>query len=110
MLFEIDQPILEHGGEVYGYVGDEVIESWPLSEASMTRAAWAAPWRFKIRWRAVRMTIAGASAARPECALFYTPVPWSPASAAPPNWQSFTARAHRRLPEATAPSGCEPLH
>jgi hypothetical protein len=26
MLFEIDQPILEHGGEVYGYVGDEVIE------------------------------------------------------------------------------------
>jgi adenylate cyclase len=32
MLFEIDQPILEHGGEAYGYVGDEVIESWPLSQ------------------------------------------------------------------------------
>jgi class 3 adenylate cyclase len=32
VFFDIDQPILEHGGEVYGYVGDELIASWPLAE------------------------------------------------------------------------------
>jgi adenylate cyclase len=32
VFFDIDQPILEHGGEVYGYVGDELIASWPLDE------------------------------------------------------------------------------
>ena len=31
-FFDIDQPILEHGGEVYSYVGDELIASWPLRE------------------------------------------------------------------------------
>jgi adenylate cyclase len=29
-FFDIDQPILEHGGEVYSYVGDGLIASWPL--------------------------------------------------------------------------------
>jgi class 3 adenylate cyclase len=29
-FFDIDQPILEHGGEVYSYVGDGMIASWPL--------------------------------------------------------------------------------
>ena len=32
VFFDIDQPILEHGGEVYNYVGDELIASWPLRE------------------------------------------------------------------------------
>jgi adenylate cyclase len=32
VFFDIDQPLLEHGGEVYQYVGDELIASWPLSE------------------------------------------------------------------------------
>jgi adenylate cyclase len=31
VFFDIDQPILEHGGEVYSYVGDELIASWPLA-------------------------------------------------------------------------------
>jgi adenylate cyclase len=32
VFFDIDQPILEHGGEVYNYIGDELIASWPLRE------------------------------------------------------------------------------
>ncbi|HLT01082.1 MAG TPA: adenylate/guanylate cyclase domain-containing protein [Geminicoccaceae bacterium] len=32
VFFDIDQPILEHGAEVYGYVGDELIASWPLEQ------------------------------------------------------------------------------
>jgi adenylate cyclase len=32
VFFDIDQPILEYGGEVYNYVGDELIASWPLRE------------------------------------------------------------------------------
>src|SRR5918994_7842896 len=32
VFFDIDQPIVEHGGEVYNYVGDELIASWPLRE------------------------------------------------------------------------------
>lgn len=32
VFFDIDRPILEHGGEVYDYVGDELIASWPLEE------------------------------------------------------------------------------
>jgi class 3 adenylate cyclase len=30
-FFDVDQPILEHGGEVYSYVGDGLIASWPLA-------------------------------------------------------------------------------
>jgi adenylate cyclase len=30
-FFDIDEPIVAHGGEVHAYVGDEVIVSWPLS-------------------------------------------------------------------------------
>jgi len=30
-FFDIDQPILEHGAEVYNYVGDGLIASWPLT-------------------------------------------------------------------------------
>jgi adenylate cyclase len=33
VFFDLDRPILEHGGEVYSYVGDELIASWPLKEA-----------------------------------------------------------------------------
>ena len=32
VFFDIDQPIVEHGGEVYNHVGDELIASWPLRE------------------------------------------------------------------------------
>ena len=32
LFFDIDQPILEHGAEVYSYVGDGLIASWPLAE------------------------------------------------------------------------------
>jgi len=31
-FFDIDQPIVEHGGEVHAYVGDAVIITWPLSD------------------------------------------------------------------------------
>jgi hypothetical protein len=30
-FFDIDEPIVAHGGEVHAYVGDAVIVSWPLS-------------------------------------------------------------------------------
>jgi adenylate cyclase len=32
VFFDIDRPILEHGGEIYGYVGDGLIASWPLDD------------------------------------------------------------------------------
>ena len=31
-FFDIDDPIVAHGGEVHAYVGDEVIVTWPLDE------------------------------------------------------------------------------
>ena len=31
-FFDIDRPIVAHGGEVHAYVGDEVIVTWPLDE------------------------------------------------------------------------------
>ena len=30
-FFDIDGPIVGHGGEVHAYVGDEVIVTWPLT-------------------------------------------------------------------------------
>jgi adenylate cyclase len=32
VFFDIDQPIQEHGGEVYSYVGDGLIATWPLKD------------------------------------------------------------------------------
>jgi adenylate cyclase len=32
VFFDLDRPIVEHGGEVYNYVGDELIASWPLKQ------------------------------------------------------------------------------
>ena len=32
VFFDIDRPILEHGGEVHSYIGDELIASWPLAD------------------------------------------------------------------------------
>lgn len=29
-FFDIDEPIIEHGGEVHRYVGDQVVVTWPL--------------------------------------------------------------------------------
>ena len=34
VFFDIDQPILEHDGEIYSYVGDEVIASWALDRGT----------------------------------------------------------------------------
>jgi len=31
LFFDIDEPIVAHGGEVHAYVGDEVIVTWPLT-------------------------------------------------------------------------------
>ncbi|MEM7025444.1 MAG: adenylate/guanylate cyclase domain-containing protein, partial [Pseudomonadota bacterium] len=31
VFFDIDQPILEHDGEIYSYVGDGLIASWPVA-------------------------------------------------------------------------------
>lgn len=30
-FFDIDEPIVAHGGEVHAYVGDEVIVTWPIA-------------------------------------------------------------------------------
>jgi adenylate cyclase len=32
VFFDLDRPILGHGGEIYSYVGDELIASWPLAD------------------------------------------------------------------------------
>jgi adenylate cyclase len=32
VFFDVDRPILEHGGEIYSYVGDGLIASWPLED------------------------------------------------------------------------------
>ena len=37
-FFDIDEPIVPHGGEVHAYVGDEVIVSWPLTTAVLRGA------------------------------------------------------------------------
>ena len=37
-FFDIDEPIVAHGGEVHAYVGDEVIVSWPLTTAVLRGA------------------------------------------------------------------------
>jgi adenylate cyclase len=31
-LEDLEEPVLEHGGEVYQYVGDEVVITWPLAD------------------------------------------------------------------------------
>jgi hypothetical protein len=31
LFFNIDEPIVAHGGEVHAYVGDQVIVTWPLT-------------------------------------------------------------------------------
>ena len=32
-FFDIARPIAEHGGEIYRYIGDEVVVSWPMADA-----------------------------------------------------------------------------
>jgi class 3 adenylate cyclase len=36
-FFDIDEPILAHGGEVHAYVGDEVIVTWPVAARESER-------------------------------------------------------------------------
>jgi adenylate cyclase len=31
-LEDLEEPVLEHGGEVYQYVGDEVVVTWPMAD------------------------------------------------------------------------------
>jgi len=35
-FFDIDEPIVAHGGEVHAYVGDAVIVTWPLTGGGLT--------------------------------------------------------------------------
>jgi adenylate cyclase len=51
-FFDIDQPILEHGGEVYSYVGDGLIVSWPLARG-------VEDGRCLLCYLAIRATLAG---------------------------------------------------
>ena len=37
-FFDIDEPIVAHGGEVHAYVGDEVIVTWPSTAKGFRRA------------------------------------------------------------------------
>jgi len=37
-FFDIDEPIVDHGGAVHSYVGDEVIVTWPVSADSARNA------------------------------------------------------------------------
>jgi adenylate cyclase len=30
---DLEEPVLEHGGDVYQYVGDEVVVTWPLADS-----------------------------------------------------------------------------
>ncbi|MEM7369320.1 MAG: response regulator [Bacteroidota bacterium] len=34
---DISQPVLDHGGEIYQYVGDEVVISWPLETPDLNK-------------------------------------------------------------------------
>jgi adenylate cyclase len=36
-FFDIDDPIVSHGGEVHAYVGDEVIVTWPVAAGQPSR-------------------------------------------------------------------------
>ncbi|WP_076866953.1 adenylate/guanylate cyclase domain-containing protein [Bradyrhizobium mercantei] len=36
-FFDIDEPIVSHGGEVHAYVGDEVIVTWPANAVGQSR-------------------------------------------------------------------------
>ncbi|MGN1286023.1 MAG: adenylate/guanylate cyclase domain-containing protein [Bradyrhizobium sp.] len=36
-FFDIDEPIVSHGGEVHAYVGDEVIVTWPAGDGRPSR-------------------------------------------------------------------------
>ena len=56
-FFDIDQPILEHGGEVYSYVGDGLIASWPLAGGVEAPAACVATWRSGTRLPGALATI-----------------------------------------------------
>jgi adenylate cyclase len=39
LFFDIDAPITEHGGEIYEYVGDAAIASWPLDRPDREQRA-----------------------------------------------------------------------
>ena len=43
-FFDIDEPILAHGGEVHAYVGDQVIVTWPLDAKMSEGYCLDCPW------------------------------------------------------------------
>jgi adenylate cyclase len=39
VLFDVTEPVLDAGGEIYRYVGDEIIVTWPLAKGARDAAA-----------------------------------------------------------------------
>ena len=88
-FFDIDQPILEHGGEVYSYVGDGLIASWPLAAGRRARPLPALLPRDLRHARAGAPATTGSTMApRPRSVPCCTPGRSSPASAAMPSSRS----------------------
>src|SRR5712692_3246154 len=51
-FFDIDEPILAHGGEVHAYVGDQVIVTWPLDAKMSEGYCLDCPWlSYEVRPR-----------------------------------------------------------
>ena len=89
-FFDIDEPIVAHGGEVHAYVGDEVIVSWSLTTAVLRGAC--VPRLLLCRQgpdRGTRGVPIGTSSARPRG---FTPActraRWSSANAGIPDAKS----------------------
>ena len=87
-FFDIDQPILEHGGEVYSYVGDGLIASWPLAEGIDDARCLHCYLAIQAHSARRAGTTAALRQSGPRCALCCTPARSSPASAATPSSRS----------------------
>ena len=88
-FFDIDEPIVAHGGEVHAYVGDAVIVTWPLSkgkdpeawvQGAMFRSALSS--LLRTGSRKVRTPIGASSAGYRGFAAHCMPARWSSANAA----------------------------
>jgi hypothetical protein len=88
VFFDIDRPILEHGGEVHSYIGDELIASCRSPRGCKTPAVSDVSKRLKPPFRRAPSTTRARSALRPQCASSCTPARSSPASAGIPSSRS----------------------
>ena len=86
-FFDIDEPIVKHGGEVHAYVGDAVIVTWPLPRKDPE--AWVqgdgvstASSRSRTGSRKVRTPIGASSAGYRGFVAHCMPARWSSANAA----------------------------